>query len=78
MSKADISKCIVVEDAPPGVLSGKAAGARVIGLKTTHPKKRMIESGADWVVEDLSKVHARWEGEKLFIRIEGEDLTKME
>src|SRR5215470_3125403 len=27
--------CVVIEDAPAGVLAGKAAGARVIGLPTT-------------------------------------------
>ena len=30
-------RCLVVEDAPAGVTSGRAAGAQVIGLRTTHP-----------------------------------------
>ena len=68
----DISQCIVVEDAPPGVLSGKRAGARVLGLKTTHDAHRMWENGADWVVDDLSKVHARWAGGKLILSIDSE------
>ncbi|WFD32820.1 hypothetical protein MSPP1_003871 [Malassezia sp. CBS 17886] len=71
--KADIKNCIVVEDAPAGVVSGKAAGARVLGLKTTHNPDRMWEAGADWVVEDLSKVSARWEGERLILTIDSED-----
>mgnify|MGYP002757836761 CR=1 FL=1 len=58
LSKADISKCIVVEDAPPGVLSGKRAGARVLGLRTTHEGQRMWEQGADWVVP-VSYTHLR-------------------
>lgn len=68
----DMSRCIVVEDAPPGVLSGKRAGARVIGLKTTHEGQRMWENGADWLVEDLSKVSANWEDGKLVLTIDTE------
>lgn len=68
----DIARCIVVEDAPPGVLSGKRAGARVLGLKTTHDGQRLWENGADWLVDDLSKVHARWQGDSLLLSIETE------
>lgn len=68
----DMAKCIVVEDAPPGVLSGKRAGARVLGLKTTHDGQRMWDNGADWVVDDLSKVHARWDRDQLVLTIDSE------
>ena len=30
-------RCLVVEDAPAGVASAKAAGSPVIGVLTTHP-----------------------------------------
>lgn len=69
----DMSRCIVVEDAPPGVLSGKRAGARVIGLKTTHDGQRMWDNGADWLVEDLSKVSACWDSGKLVLTIDTEE-----
>ena len=69
----DISRCLVVEDAPPGALSGKTAGAKVLGLRTTHEGRRMWEQGADFVVEDLRKVQARWEGEKLYLDIDSEE-----
>ncbi|KAE8215617.1 hypothetical protein CF327_g1134 [Tilletia walkeri] len=74
----DAKGFLVVEDAPPGVLSGKRAGASyVLGLKTTHAGEKQWEMGADFVCEDLSMVSARWEGKgegaRLFITIESEE-----
>jgi sugar-phosphatase len=34
---AEPARCIVVEDSPAGVASGKAAGCTVVALATTHP-----------------------------------------
>jgi beta-phosphoglucomutase-like phosphatase (HAD superfamily) len=48
--------CGVVEDAPAGVRSGKAAGARVIALRTTMPSQELWDAGADWVVRDCSAI----------------------
>jgi sugar-phosphatase len=48
--------CVVVEDAPAGVQSGRAAGARVIALRTTAADDELREAGANWIVDDLSKV----------------------
>ncbi|CEH12212.1 Predicted haloacid-halidohydrolase and related hydrolases [Ceraceosorus bombacis] len=56
-------QCVVVEDAPAGVRSGKASGARVLGLCTTHSERSMWEAGADWVVQDLRDVSAKWQGD---------------
>lgn len=72
----DISKCIVMEDAPAGVQSGKRAGARVLAALTTHDAQRLWDAGADWVVKDLSKVHARWEGSHIVLTIESETNPK--
>jgi sugar-phosphatase len=50
----DVRRCLVVEDAASGVASGRAAGAAVLGLRTTHPEG---PGGApDLVVDDLSRV----------------------
>jgi sugar-phosphatase len=46
--------CVVVEDAPAGVRSGKAAGARVIALRTTMTERELWDAGADWVVRDCA------------------------
>jgi sugar-phosphatase len=51
--------CIVIEDAPAGVQSGKAAGARVIALRTTTDESALLEAGADWVIADCSSIALR-------------------
>jgi sugar-phosphatase len=50
----DAAECVVVEDAPPGVASARAAGIRVIALRTTYGDDAL--TGADVVVDDLRKV----------------------
>ena len=49
-------ECVVVEDAPAGVRSGKAAGTRVIGLCTTMASREIRDAGADWVVQDCAAI----------------------
>jgi mannitol-1-/sugar-/sorbitol-6-phosphatase len=49
-------ECVVVEDAAAGIRSGKAAGARVLALRTTSQDAELLSAGADWIVDDLSKV----------------------
>ena len=46
--------CVVIEDAPNGVRSGKAAGARVIAVRTTMPDDELLQAGADWIVNDCA------------------------
>jgi sugar-phosphatase len=48
--------CLVVEDAPAGIRAGKAAGARVLAVRTTAPDAELLAAGADWIVKDLSMV----------------------
>ena len=48
------SECLVIEDAPPGIVSAKGAGTRVIALRTTYNSEAL--SGADAVVDDLTKL----------------------
>ena len=45
--------CVVIEDAPAGILAGKRAGMRVIGVAATHPPAALLEAGADVVVGRL-------------------------
>jgi sugar-phosphatase len=48
--------CVVVEDAPAGIRAGKAAGARVLALRTTAPDAELTESGATWIIDNLASV----------------------
>lgn len=77
LTNSDPKQCLVVEDAPPGVVAGKAAGCKVLGLKTTHDEKRLWESGADYVCKDLSCVSARWEGGKLVLTIDADERPEL-
>ncbi|HUO26205.1 MAG TPA: HAD family hydrolase [Candidatus Aquilonibacter sp.] len=49
--------CIVVEDAPAGIRSGKAAGARVIGFPTTMPAEELESAGADFILKSCADIH---------------------
>jgi sugar-phosphatase len=50
------SECIVVEDVPAGIRAGKAAGARVIALRTTVAEDELRGAGADFVLNDCADV----------------------
>jgi sugar-phosphatase len=54
--------CIVVEDVPAGIRSGKAAGARVIAVRTTATDDELTASGADWIVDDCRAIRTTGRG----------------
>ena len=49
--------CVVIEDAPAGIQSGKAAGSRVLALRTTTRDSALQAAGADWIVTDCSNIY---------------------
>jgi sugar-phosphatase len=51
--------CLVVEDAPAGVMAGRSAGARVLALTTTHAAGDLL--GAEVITPDLATVAVRAE-----------------
>ncbi len=48
--------CLVIEDSINGVLSGKAAGCRVIAITGTFPKEALMVAGADHVIDSFSEL----------------------
>ncbi|HVM42735.1 MAG TPA: HAD family phosphatase, partial [Gemmatimonadales bacterium] len=38
--------CVVIEDSPPGVAAGKAAGMRVVAVLTTHAAGQLAAADA--------------------------------
>ncbi|HVA92242.1 MAG TPA: HAD family phosphatase [Chloroflexota bacterium] len=56
------NQCVVLEDAPAGVLAAKAGGMRAVALASTWPESALSE--ADLIVRDLSTLQwplDRWE-----------------
>lgn len=51
------SDCVVVEDAPVGIRSGKAAGCRVIGLTSLVERSELENAGADWIVKNCGGIN---------------------
>ncbi len=50
--------CVVFEDVPAGIRSGKDAGAKVIAFRTTAQEPVLREAGADWILNNCADVRA--------------------
>lgn len=48
--------CVVIEDAPAGIRSGKSAGAQVIALQTTERDELLRVAGANYIVKDCAAI----------------------
>ena len=48
--------CLVIEDSPAGVASGKAAGSRVLAVLSSHTREQL--PAADWYIDSLEQVRA--------------------
>jgi mannitol-1-/sugar-/sorbitol-6-phosphatase len=48
--------CVVCEDVPAGIRSGRSAGAKVIAFRTTAEERELREAGADWIVNNCSDI----------------------
>jgi len=64
------SECVVIEDSPAGVRSGKAAGAQVLAVLTSHTREQL--PGADVYTATLEEANAFKEPDgTLCLRVEG-------
>jgi sugar-phosphatase len=50
------SDCVVVEDAPAGIRSGKAAGSRVIAFLRTAQESVVRDAGAAWILRSCADI----------------------
>lgn len=50
------SECVVIEDTVAGIRAGKAAGCRVLALRTTMPLPVLEEAGPDWIASSCADV----------------------
>jgi sugar-phosphatase len=48
------TRCVVLEDAPTGILAGRGAGAKVIALRTTRSEAAL--QGADAIIDHLGSI----------------------
>ena len=47
------AECVVIEDSPPGIQSGRAAGMRTLGVTNTVTEEQLRAAGADVVTANL-------------------------
>ncbi|KAI0033721.1 HAD-like protein [Vararia minispora EC-137] len=68
----DPANCVVIEDAPSGLKSGRAAGSKTIAVCTSHTREQITTSGAkpDFIVKNLSKISVRWLDGKIELTID--------
>jgi len=65
------AECVVIEDAPSGIRAGRAAGARVVALRTTASDEELQDAGADWIVDDCAELTLNFKspGERFSLNI---------
>ncbi len=51
-------QCVVIEDSPQGIMAGRSAGLKTLGVTNTVDSDRLREVGADAVTESLSDWYA--------------------
>jgi len=56
----DPSECVVIEDAPAGILAAHAGGMKVIALASTYPVADLREAEA--VIQSLTQIHVSFDG----------------
>jgi sugar-phosphatase len=63
----DPSRCVVIEDTPAGIQSGRLARARVVALSTTFPKAALAD--AEVVANSLADIDIRRSTSGLLLQV---------
>jgi sugar-phosphatase len=66
------SECVVCEDVPAGIRSGKDAGARVIAFRTTTREPALRAAGADWILNNCADIRVLDHGDDLRLSLADE------
>jgi mannitol-1-/sugar-/sorbitol-6-phosphatase len=61
--------CVVFEDVPAGIHSGKAAGAKVIAFKTTAQEPDLRRAGSDWILNNCADIRLFEHGKDLTLAL---------
>jgi len=71
--------CVVIEDAASGTRAAKAAGARVLGVRTTSADAALLAAGADWVANDCASLRCGLSnpGQKLLIEFRDDEIPAL-
>ncbi|KDR83939.1 hypothetical protein GALMADRAFT_150979 [Galerina marginata CBS 339.88] len=64
--------CLVFEDAPSGIRSGRAAGCKTVALLTTHSREQLEAAQPDFIVKDLSCVSIKRTEKGITVTIKSE------
>ena len=56
LCQVELPRCLVVEDSPNGIAAAKKAGCTVVGLTTTFTPARLVEAGADIIVDTYKEL----------------------
>ncbi|TLK56745.1 HAD family hydrolase [Glutamicibacter sp. V16R2B1] len=67
------SQALVIEDAPAGIHAGRAAGATVLAVATSHAAQEL--SDADFVVQNLEQVQVHRQDGHLVLRGKALDVS---
>lgn len=70
----DPSQALVIEDAPAGIHAGRAAGATVLAVATSHAAQEL--SDADFVVQNLEQVQVHRQDGLLVLRGRALDVSR--
>ncbi|KAG1834624.1 HAD-like domain-containing protein [Suillus subalutaceus] len=71
----DVTKCLVIEDAPSGVQAGNSAGAKTLAVCTSHKREDFENCSEEikrptYIIDDLTTVRVNWENGKIRLAID--------
>ncbi|KAG1757958.1 HAD-like domain-containing protein [Suillus lakei] len=71
----DVTKCLVIEDAPSGMQAGNSAGAKTLAVCTSHKREDFENCSEEikrptYIVDDLTRVRVNWENGKIQLTID--------